>query len=349
MPLKRYTTTVAPQQIGLDTLREGPLGAVLFGGPAGAPMYVLLSLLTATDPVASIGQLSGTLQIAPAKPASSPAGAAQPASRDLMIDLPDGPDLVLGVNPATKLLAGIDLKIDPDQLAKSVSVAGALAIEQFGWNPGVVSTQVAGDRSFAFKPPDGFAKVDSLVGPGGGQDGKTAVSEKIGKPAPDFTLTVLDGPGKTKTITKAELAGKVVLIDFWATWCGPCLMELPEIQKLALDFVSSKKDVLIVALSQDNHPAEISEVRNLVEKTLREKSINLSRIPVARIALDPSNSVGRAFEVEGYPTLVIIDGKGIVRSAHVGFDPNAVEPLHKSLAREVDAILGGKSLAAPSG
>ena len=41
----------------------------------------------------------------------------------------------------------------------------------------------------------------------------------LGKPAPEFTLTVLDGPGKTRTITKAELAGKVVVIDFWATWC----------------------------------------------------------------------------------------------------------------------------------
>ncbi len=349
MPLKRYTTIVAPQKIGLDTFREGPLGAVLFGGPSGAPMFILLSLLTAPDPVASIGQLSGTFQRAPANAASEPAGTAKPESHDLMIDLPDGLDLVLRVNPATKLLAGIELKIDPEQLAKSASAAGALAIEQFGWTPGALSTKVAGDRSFAFKPPDGFTKVESLAGQGGGQEEKTAVSEKIGKPAPDFTLTILDGPGKTKTITKAELAGKVVLIDFWATWCGPCLMELPEIQKLALDFAGSKNDVLIVALSQDDHPAEISEVRTLVEKTLSDKQINLAKIPIARIALDPSNSVGRAFEVEGYPTLVIIDGKGIVRSAHVGFNRDAAEPLHKSLAKEIEAIRSGRPAAPPGG
>jgi thiol-disulfide isomerase/thioredoxin len=62
----------------------------------------------------------------------------------------------------------------------------------------------------------------------------------VGKPAPDFSLTLLDGPGKVKTITKAELAGKVVLIDFWATWCGPCLMELPEIQKLIENYGESR-------------------------------------------------------------------------------------------------------------
>jgi len=349
MPLKRYTTTVAPQKLGLDTFREGPLGAVLFGGPAGAPMFVLLSLLTAPDPAASIGQLNGSFQPAPAQAASSPADAAKPESPAFMIDLPDGPDLVLRVNPETKLLAGIELKIDPEQLAKNTPAGTALMIEQFGWTSGGVSTRVAGDRSFAFKPPDGFTKVDSLAGQGGGQEEKTAVSEKLGKPAPDFTLTVLDGPGKTKTITKAELAGKVVLIDFWATWCGPCLKELPEIQKLVEAYAGSKKDVLIVALSQDEHPAEISEVRKLVEKTLSGKTINLNGSPVARIGLDPSNSVGRAFEVEGYPTLVIIDGKGIVQSAHVGFNPDAAEPLHKSLSKEIDAILLGKSLAAPGG
>ena len=62
------------------------------------------------------------------------------------------------------------------------------------------------------------------------------------------------------------------------------------------------------------------------------------------VGLDPSKSVGEAFQLEGYPTLVILDGKGIVQSVHVGFDPEAGEPLNKTLAKEIDTLLEGKSL-----
>ena len=113
------------------------------------------------------------------------------------------------------------------------------------------------------------------------------------------------------------------MIDFWATWCGPCMKELPEIQKLIDSYADSKKDVVVVALSQDDEPSELAAVRKLVEKTLADKKINLTGNPVGRIGLDPSKSVGSAFELEGYPTLVIMDGKGIVQSVHVGFNPEA--------------------------
>ena len=159
---------------------------------------------------------------------------------------------------------------------------------------------------------------------------------------------MLDGPGKTKTITKEELVGKVVVIDFWATWCEPCLHELPEIQKLIAAYADSKKDVVVVALSQDDEPAELSEVRKAVEKTLSEKGLKLSMPPVGLVGLDPSKSVGGAFELEGYPTLVILDRKGVVRSVHAGYDPSSSVPLHKSLAKEIDALLAGKSQVAPA-
>ena len=58
--------------------------------------------------------------------------------------------------------------------------------------------------------------------------------------------------------------------------------------------------------------------------------------------------MARPSRSEGYPTLVILDGKGIVQSVHVGFNPEAAEPLNKTLAKEIDTLLEGKSLSSPT-
>jgi thiol-disulfide isomerase/thioredoxin len=340
VPLKRYSTTAAPEKFGIETFREGPLGSVLFGGPSGPPMFLLLNLLTAADPAAAVAQIGGSLQTAPAT-APNADGTAKAENSELLIDLAEGqPDILLTIDPATKLLSSIDMKIDPKLVAQAARGGQQLAINQFGWTSGTVSTQVPKDRSFAFEAPNGFAKVDSILEP----PAEKPSNALLGKPSPDFTLTLLDGPGKTKTVTKAELAGKVVVIDFWATWCPPCMKELPEIQSLVDSFANSDKNVLIVAVSQDSQPSEISEVRKLVEKTLTEKGIKLTGNPVGRIALDPSATIGSAFNVEGIPTLVILDAKGIVQSVRVGYNPDAPEALSKTLAKEIDSLLAGKSL-----
>jgi len=91
-------------------------------------------------------------------------------------------------------------------------------------------------------------------------------------------------------------------------------------------------------------PNEISEVRKLVEKTLADRKIDLTAGNIDRLGLDPTNSVGRAFEIEGFPTLAILDGKGIIQSVQVG-NVDIGGPLHEALASEIDAPLAGKSLA----
>jgi thiol-disulfide isomerase/thioredoxin len=327
-PLKKYTQAPAPKEITFDTFREGPLGSILFGGPSAGPMFMITNLLTNDDAAAEIAKLGGTLKMADTDPKST----------TLLIDKPDGADFRIAVDPKTKLLSSIDVLIDEESLARSIKNGQKIKINKFGWTAGKVSTEPTKDSRFAFEPVKGFSKVDSFQekgGPGGGEE-NYAVNEKVGKPAPEFTLTVLDGPGKTKTISKADLAGKIVLIDFWATWCPPCMKEMPEIQKIAESYAKDKKDVVIVALSQDDESKDLGEIRKLIEKTLTERKIETKSL----IGMDPSKSIGEAFAIEGLPTVVIIDGKGIVQSAHVGYNPE----VRNTLMKDIDALLAGKSL-----
>lgn len=327
-PLKQYLSTEAPKAITFETFRQGPAGSVIFGGPMDPPMFILLNLLVSDDASKVIEELEGTLKL----------GKESPNGQTIVLERKDGPDFELVVDPATKLLKRINLVIDPELLAKGGAEGRKITIDQFGWDAGTVSTKAAVADAFAYVPPKEFKKVDSLAqGGGAAEDPVEAVKKLVGKPAPDFTLTVLDGD-KTKTVAKADLAGKVVLLDFWATWCGPCIKELPEVQKMIEAYAKDNKEVVIVALSQDEEPGELPELRKHVEKTLEDKKVVLTGTKVGLIALDPSQTIGNAFSVRAIPTLVILDGKGIVQAAYVGQQTGEV------LSKDIDTLLAGKSL-----
>ena len=310
------------------------MGAVLFGGPTSIPMFVLPNLLTAA------GRRRGprpARRLAAARP-GRPENRREQASR--LADRPAGRGRCSpGDRPATKLLSRIDLKIDPSDLEKSAKDGQAISIQQFGWTSGTVNTQVQKDRSFAYEPPKGFTKVDSF-------QRQARVKSRIrrrahlGKPAPDFTLTVLDGPDKTRKVTKADLAGKVVVIDFWATWCRPCLAELPEIQQLVESLAKDKKDVRVVALSQDTEPAELGEVRKLVEQTLKEKKITLTGTPVGLIALDPSGTHRPGLRGRGLP-----HARPARWQRHGPVGPRRLPPRHPRAARRRDRDPSGGQVA----
>jgi thiol-disulfide isomerase/thioredoxin len=248
------------------------------------------------------------------------------------------------IDPATRLIKTIEVVFDPKAGASAVP-GESVKVERIAWNAGKVAPEVSKDDILAYKAPAGYGKVLPFerAAAGAGEVPKHRVEDLVGQPAPAFSLTVVGPAGKFQTITKDDLAGKVVMIDFWATWCGPCLAELPEVGKMIDAYAKDKKDVVIVALSEDDHPNELREVRKLVEKTLEEKHLTLSGNDVGKVALDPSGTVGGAFQVEAFPTVVLIDAKGTVQAAHVGFRPDVREVL----TRDIDALLEGKSLARP--
>src|SRR5438105_995773 len=102
------------------------------------------------------------------------------------------------------------------------------------------------DGAFTFKPPEGAEQVKSLEEAARAENGGGEVDHAtlLGKPAPELGLELLDG-GK---VMMADLRGKVVVLDFWATWCGPCVRGLPVVSKAAAAF--KDKGVVFYAVNQ---------------------------------------------------------------------------------------------------
>ena len=105
-----------------------------------------------------------------------------------------------------------------------------------------------------------------------------------------FTLTALDG----KTYDLDALRGKVVLINFWATWCPPCRREMPDMEKLYRRF--SSKGLVVLAVSD--------EKRETVEDFLKKQDYTFP------VLLDPDRKVNSAFGIEGIPNSFLFDREG---------------------------------------
>ncbi len=132
----------------------------------------------------------------------------------------------------------------------------------------------------------------------------------IERPAPAFGATLLDG----SNVSLASLKGRPVVLNFWATWCGPCVAELPGV----LEFQRRNPQVAVVAVAKD---ADIAEVRALLDKR------NLEDLRVA-----VSDSTAQAFAVSAVPATYVIDGSGNIRFVHVGSLDDFVAVIEKELA-----------------
>jgi peroxiredoxin len=143
-----------------------------------------------------------------------------------------------------------------------------------------------------------------------------ASSLPVGEKAPEFALQNLDG----NEVSLADYQGRVVLVDFWATWCGPCLQELPHIQRLHEQFQDQGLTILAVSTDQNK-----GAVPPFVAK-------NGYTFPV----LYADEGIEGAYGIQGIPTVYLIDRKGAIRFHHVGFGPGGEEELE----HEVKALLG---------
>jgi len=138
-----------------------------------------------------------------------------------------------------------------------------------------------------------------------------------GMPAPPFETTTLDG----KKVKLSDFRGKVVLLDFWATWCPSCIAEIPTIKKAAKRFEG--KPFVILAVSLDDTR---SDVKAFV------KGANFPGVHTWHEA-GPDNPVSTLYNAEMLPTWYVIDAKGIIR---------ARDPFHDELIPAVEKAMGKK-------
>jgi thiol-disulfide isomerase/thioredoxin len=124
-------------------------------------------------------------------------------------------------------------------------------------------------------------------------------SALIGKPAPPFRLNQLDG----EAVSLSSLEGKVVVLDFWASWCGPCMKSLPNVHQLVSSF--------------DAHQVSLQMIN--VQETEGRASSALERLGLTgSVLLDRDGGVAASFQASAIPQTVVIDQQGIVRFVFVG-------------------------------
>ena len=145
-----------------------------------------------------------------------------------------------------------------------------------------------------------------------------AASQTISGKAENFTLKSRSG----KNIKLSELRGGVVMINFWASWCGPCRKEMPLLEKIHKKYKKLGFTLLGVNVEQDTRAAK---------RYLKDVKVSFP------ILFDPANKTSKLYNVSAMPTTVLIDRNGIKRFLHKGYKPgyeNDYKKQIKKLLRE---------------
>jgi thiol-disulfide isomerase/thioredoxin len=139
----------------------------------------------------------------------------------------------------------------------------------------------------------------------------------VGDVAPDFTLPALSG----EQVTLSKLQGSIVVLDFWATWCGPCQRGLPLLDEFTKWVKAENKPVKIYAVDVWQREKSDDEKTQAVSKLWTAKAFSMPTL------LDHKSITGMLFGIDGIPFTVIIDAKGKVIAIHQSYDPKMVEML----------------------
>jgi peroxiredoxin len=146
-------------------------------------------------------------------------------------------------------------------------------------------------------------------------------SVMLGKPSPDWQTTDFDG----KTRSLMDYRSKVVVLDFWYRGCGWCIRAMPQVARLAEDFKS--EPVAVLGMNIDSRE---EDARFVIEK------MGL-RYPILR-----ARGLHEKYHMNGYPTMIVLDGKGVIRNVHFGYQPT----LHDEVSETIRKLLAETKTAA---
>jgi thiol-disulfide isomerase/thioredoxin len=157
------------------------------------------------------------------------------------------------------------------------------------------------------KPDDTSLDLGSLSIP-------SLLLPKVGDAAPDFEFTTLDGSGGRLS----GLRGHYVLLDFWATWCGPCVAKLSEVERLRERF-AAEKNLEVVGLNLDTDQSR-------VETFLKSTKLPWVHVPLGDWA---TTTIPRQFAISGIPAYVLIDPSGRITAQE-----NSLEKIEAALSEK---------------
>ena len=334
-PLGEYTEASAPEKLNYEELLE-PL-------PLDDPPHLVLHLLTHPDKKLEelFPMIRGFTAVSAEKRGD------QPGQRiSGMFDATDTPfgldnDLIpfsLWFDDRTGLLGELSIDLTgvmrkalgltetqpspPDEEREGWPVRIDKAVATARFENVRVDQEIPADK-FVFRPAPDVEKVEKFTNPAEMPDPR----DLIGKPAPTFAGTGLD----EKPLSLEALRGQVVILDFWATWCRPCVESMPKIQKIHEKYAN--KGVTVVGINEDD-----KETEKKVQAFLKDKGITFRQFA------DPKGKLGRKYNVAAIPSTFLIDKEGVIQAVHVGFS----EDLETELAKQVEKLLRGEKLFDPT-
>lgn len=147
-----------------------------------------------------------------------------------------------------------------------------------------------------------------------------------GKPAPSLLLPQLGGSDDVRLL---ELKGKIVYVDFWASWCGPCRRSLPLYEELHKRLPADRFQILAVNLDE-----KLSDAENFLEHH-----------PVSYpVLLDPAGNSARAWSISAMPTSYLVDSDGRIAHVYIGFEASHIGRIEHDIKTLLDNMPGNSTV-----